>query len=105
MLVVVLGFSLLVGFGVLLAILNVIVSHRLRTRHPETFEQLGQPSLLTNNGVSQQSRIWKFVWRSEFKALDDPKLSTTCRILKWVFVVYVILFLFLVLLIITGGHI
>ena len=67
--------------------------HRLRTRHPSTYEAIGSPSLFWNNSMRNNWLFWKFLWSSRIHELDDPvavRVSVFMRI--WI-VSYLILFL------------
>lgn len=68
-------------FGVLICavIIGLYLSHRvykiLENRHPEKYEAMGKPSLIMNNSISNNISFIKFLFKREWRELDDPALS------------------------------
>lgn len=57
---------------------------KLRRNHVATFRDLGEPSLFTNNTMSNGARVVRFVFSREYKNLNDPdidRIAGTCRAL------------------------
>ncbi len=65
---------------------------RLRTRHVQTWEALGRPALLLNNGLTNSVAVLRFLWRRDFQALSDSELVRLASILRLFLAFYVLLF-------------
>ena len=74
--------------------LGLYLSHRLyrilETRHPEKYEAMGKPSLIMNNSISNNISFIKFLFKLEWKELNDPGLSKLSGFLLVFSVVYLI---------------
>lgn len=55
---------------------------RLRDDHPATFEELGSPSLFTNNTPLANWLVLKFLLRAGWIQLDDPLLAKICGAMR-----------------------
>jgi hypothetical protein len=52
----------------------------LRLRHPVTWNILGRPDGTSNaDSASNATSLIRFLWRREYRELDDPKLSVVCE--------------------------
>jgi hypothetical protein len=69
------------------------VFRRPKTQHSATFRALGSPSLFWNNSLRTGWSFMRFLYRSEWKDLDDPILSRVCQFMSVLFVLYVLLFM------------
>ena len=80
-----------------LAALTVLARTRaflqdMRSRHPNTWEDLGEPSLgLTNNARSGLALL-RFLWRRDYEALADPDFIKSAEMLRIYQISYFILF-------------
>jgi hypothetical protein len=83
-------------FGILFcaAIIGLYLSHRLyrilETRHPEKYEAMGKPSLITNNNISNNISFVKFLFKLEWREFDDLGLSKLSKFLLVFSVVYLV---------------
>ena len=68
------------------------VFRRLRTKHPEKYEQLGSPTLTWNYSPQKQLLFAKFVCSST-RELRDTALARAIIFMRVWFVVYLLLFL------------
>jgi len=64
---------------------------RLRTRHAETYESLGSPSLFWNNSPRHNWLYLKFLFSSRWRVLDDPSIGRAVRFMRIFLGVYVLL--------------
>ena len=55
---------------------------RLRTQHPAVWRRLGSPSLVLNATIKNQFAIARFVWSSEHRNLNDPRLTRLVLVLR-----------------------
>ena len=65
----------------------------LETRHPEKYESMGKPGLFMNNSISNNISFGKFLFRGEWRALNDQRLAVLCKFMLVFFVLYCIGFL------------
>ena len=62
----------------------------LRTRYPDTYLSLGEPSIIMRNGSRQQALLMRFLFKKEWKSLSDRQLSFYCRGLFVFYLTYVL---------------
>ncbi|RUO38607.1 hypothetical protein CWE13_02880 [Aliidiomarina shirensis] len=65
----------------------------LETRHPEKYESMGKPSLFLNNSISNNITFMKFLFKREWRGLNDPNLALLSNFMLVFFVVYMAVFL------------
>lgn len=65
----------------------------LETRHPEKYESMGKPSLIMNNSISSNITFMKFLFRREWRELDDSGLATLGKSMLVFFAIYMVGFL------------
>jgi len=101
--------------GLLFTILLVMVlgwffcvnrlSHQLRDRHPDKYDEMRLAEMWPRNLLEWSSRydnsgpvvaLLGFLWRREDAALHDSDVSRLSRVMRWLFCVYIGLFLTLV---------
>jgi len=70
---------------------------RLRTHHMAAWEELGSPTLILNNTISNGLRTCRFIWDGEYRVLDDPVLNTLGTILRLYWIGYGVLFVIVLL--------
>jgi hypothetical protein len=70
---------------------------RLRIRHATTWEELGAPTLILNNTISNGLRTCRFIWDGEYRVLDDPILNTLGTIIRLYWIGYGALFIVVLL--------
>lgn len=66
-----------------LLLINQIIS-LLQKSHHDTYVEMGEPSLLSNNNISNSARLVWFLISGNYRALADSKLSAlgrACRVL------------------------
>ena len=69
----------------------------LETRHPETYEAMGKPSLLMNNSISNNISFIKFLFTRSWKGLNDEGLASLGNAMLVFFAVYSVVFFFMIL--------
>jgi hypothetical protein len=87
--------TLLVSAGVGLALQHVLLS-RLRTRHAQTWEALGRPTLFFNNSITNSVAVLLFLWRRDYQTLGDKGSVRLASFLRSYLTVYLVLFVFAV---------
>ncbi|WP_339075312.1 hypothetical protein [Teredinibacter turnerae] len=65
----------------------------LEARHPEKYESMGKPSLIKNNSLSSNITFMKFLFKREWRDLEDSGLATLGISMLVFFAIYVIGFL------------
>src|SRR4030095_5262182 len=83
--------SCAVGF-----VLQYVFLSRLRTRHAQTWEALGRPTLFLNNSVSNSLAVLRFLWRREYRGLADEQFIRFAAFLRGYLAAYFVLFAFVV---------
>ena len=74
---------------------------RLRTHHVLTLEALGRPTLIINNSLTNSVAVLRFLWRRDYRALDDSQLVRLAGRLRVILVVYVLLFVSIIAFVIS----
>ena len=69
----------------------------LETRHPEKYESMGKPGLIANNTMSSNFTFMKFLFKREWRDLDDAGLAVLGKFMLVFFVIYMVGFLTLFL--------
>jgi hypothetical protein len=72
---------------------------RLRTRHPDTYESMGSPTLLWNNSMRNNWLFFTFLVSAKHRELHDVALSRICVFMRIWLVAYVLLFVAMIFLI------
>ena len=67
----------------------------LETRHPEKYESMGKPSLIMNNSLSSNMTFMKFLFKREWRELEDSGLAMLCKSMLVFFALYTLGFLIL----------
>ena len=101
-------------FPILFAILAVSVFiwfvlmarlHRiLRTRHSETYDRLGRPTLFLNNSIRNGAATIRFLLGGHFRQLRDPELLKLAGFMQVFFYAYSALFAVLIGLILVAPY-
>src|SRR5438477_12662691 len=73
-------------------VLTHLFLRRLRTYHSATWEELGAPTLILNNSISNSLRTCRFIWTGEYRVLDDRVLNTLGAALRLYWIAYGLLF-------------
>jgi hypothetical protein len=50
----------------------------LRLKFPQQWEQLGKPTLVFNNSLSNNWAVYRFLWRRDYIALGDEAFTRRC---------------------------
>jgi hypothetical protein len=69
---------------------------RLRTRHAQTWEALGRPTLFLNNSIGNSLAVLRFLWRREYQSLGDHRSVRLASFLRGYLAIHFLLFLFAV---------
>lgn len=56
--------------------LYFVMTTRLKRRHPDTWQQLGCPSLFTGNSAATTTRMTGYVFSGRYRDLKDQEFST-----------------------------
>ncbi|ATX80710.1 hypothetical protein Ga0123461_2309 [Mariprofundus aestuarium] len=67
----------------------------LETRHPETYKTMGSPTLIMNNSLSNNISFMRFLFKREWRDLNDDGLSSLGKGMLTFFVIYSICFIFI----------
>jgi hypothetical protein len=65
----------------------------LALRHPEKYEAMGKPSLIMNNSLSNNVSFIKFLFKREWRDLNDPSVTSLGKIMCVFIMLYLALFL------------
>lgn len=65
----------------------------LETRYPEKYQSMGKPSLIMNNSLSSNITFIKFLFKREWRELDDAGLAILGNFMLVFFAVYFVGFL------------
>jgi hypothetical protein len=63
----------------------------------EPWRELGSPTLILNNSISNSLRMIRFVWSGEYRVLDDSVLDTLGTMARVYTIGYIVLFVSVVL--------
>jgi hypothetical protein len=88
-------------------ILHAVFLDALRRRHPQTWEELGCPSLIMNNSLRSSLKTLGFLLSGRYVTLGDKKLTALCTFMRWYDAAYLLLFLLTLVLLfipILGRH-
>ena len=83
-------------FGILfcLALVWLFLCYRLfkilETRHPEKYQSMGQPTLMINNTLLTNIALIKFLFKREWRDLDDSELTTLSKAMLVLFAIYLV---------------
>ncbi len=64
----------------------------IRRRHSETYKELGQPSLFTNNTMSNGNRVIKFLLAKEYLSLGEDRVRKLGTLTRTLFLVAIAMF-------------
>jgi hypothetical protein len=70
--------AVLVWFGLCVKLFNA-----LKERHPETYENMGSPGLFRNNTFSNNISFMRFLFKKEWRTLDDEGIA---KLSKFMFI-------------------
>ncbi len=65
---------------------------RLKKEHPKKWSEIGSPTLFYNNSIENNLKVTRFMWRNEYRELNDPYLNRMIASQKILFIIYVVLF-------------
>lgn len=74
----------------------------LRTRHPDKYSSMGNPTLFMNNSLATNNSMMRFLWGRQDRTLHDAELSKLTRFMLVFFIIYMVLFLITAIMIVTG---
>jgi len=67
----------------------------LKEAHPQKYKQMGSPTLFWNNSPRAMLNAIVFLWKREYRALNDKKLESHCDRMFYLHLAYMILFVLL----------
>lgn len=95
-------FILLIVNSIVGLVLRNVFLAQLRSRHRQTWDALGRPTLL-NNSIANGLKVQRFLWRQEYRILGDGPFARFGSFLRFYMVAYLLLFgLTIVVFIING---
>lgn len=62
----------------------------LETRHPEKYESMDRPSLIMNNSLSSNITFMKFLFKREWRELNDSRLAMLGKSMLVFFAIYTV---------------
>lgn len=62
----------------------------LETRYPEKYESMGKPSLIMNNSLLSNITFMKFLFKREWRELNDSGLATLGKFMLVFFAIYTV---------------
>lgn len=65
----------------------------LKTKYPEVWDGLGKPESGLLGSMQSKSDFWKYIKKSQYKVLNDLRISRQASILKQVNVFYLVFFI------------
>jgi hypothetical protein len=74
----------------------------LREHHAATFEAIGSPSLFWNDSPRNNWLFLRFLFSSQWRALADPAIANAVRFMRRFLIVYVLLFLGVLAIFLSG---
>ena len=86
--------------------LHHVFLSRLRSRHSQTWEALGRPTLFLNNSITKSLTVLRFLWRRDYRALGDEEFARLAGFLRGYMAAYFVLFVLTVAVFVTsiGSH-
>lgn len=88
--------AVVIGLGV-----HHVFLRRLRLKHPETWVALGSPSLILNNSIQNGFAVMRFLWKRQYKSLNDPALTKLCNFIVVYSTVYIVFFVGVIIFFLT----
>src|SRR5688500_5423141 len=85
-------------FGALLVMVVVwfycvhSLKRQLLQRHPDTHEQMELSELWQRHNSGPTLALLRFLFRSEYRDLDDPEITRLGVFMRWFFVAYIAIF-------------
>lgn len=64
------------------------IFRRLAANHPETYQEMGSPTLLLNNSPANGTKFLRFIAAAGWKDLNDDGLTRAGRAMRIVFVLF-----------------
>jgi len=89
----VIGFALFWGLIVLTVvnfILHGVMLRWLRVDDSSRWDSLGQPTVILNNSIRNQFKVFRFVLGSASRQLGSSRVRTICRAIRIVLLIYLI---------------
>jgi hypothetical protein len=83
-------------------VLHHVFLSRLRSRHSQTWEVLGRPTLFLNNSIINSLAVLRFLWRRDYRTLGDDEFTRLAGFLRGYMVAYLVLFVVTVAVFITS---
>ena len=65
---------------------------RLEQRHPQKYSEMGSPSLFLRNNLENNWKFAKYLWKNEYRKLEDSVLSRISEFMKVFIVLYLLIF-------------
>ncbi|NNF68063.1 MAG: hypothetical protein HKM98_11195 [Gammaproteobacteria bacterium] len=83
----------LVPVGLAVIAMHLRMLHALRTHHREVWLSLGSPRLWFAKTSSETLNTLRFLWRRDYRALGDNRVSTLCSAVRALHLAFVVLFI------------
>jgi hypothetical protein len=88
----------MIPLAIVLVICEFQAIHLIKTNHPNTYKKMGATNLFGNKSV--ESGIKKFLYKREYKKLNDKNLILLCDsilILQFIFLILLLVFMYMMI--------
>ena len=89
--------------GLSWVVMMYFVFERMKWRHPEQYEALGEPDLFWNNSMKSSTAALRFLVRRDHKGLNDRGFSLLCDSTLLVLAAFAVVFFGLFFWRLSGG--
>lgn len=69
---------LLIGVSLIAIIMLYFIYKYLKEHHPLVYQNMGSPGIFSNNGISENTAVTAFIFKREYKRLNDAGLNKLC---------------------------
>lgn len=81
------------------------VFRKLENNHPEKYSEIGRPTLRWGGNFKSNWSFVKFLFRSEYRPLNDRSLTRQCGVMKYLLATYCVLSISLTILVFAAMEI
>lgn len=83
----------LLPVGALLVVMYIRMLRLLRTQHNDVWVSLGSPRLWFARTTAETRDTLRFLWRHEYRALEDDHFSRLCEAVRILYMSFIALFI------------
>ncbi len=66
------------------------IFRRLKAEHIDKYREMGEPGIFINNNFSTTAKYMKFIFKYEWKKLNDPILNRMCYLMPILLIVFTV---------------